>query len=359
MSIRVRAVAPLAISVGVAFVRSEFTSNFTFHWLTVADRVFGQVRSARTFPNSCCRVVCDVGLFVALGGDREALHKTLVAPATGSVTAAYVMVGRTGAGRRAVLLGLRARCGIGRGCAGSRLDAPYRCFCSGGRPPLRVPQPSCYGGSRRVGTTTFPGVTDRTWCTRWPPREDEAARRRDGRVRWVLSTPWPWWPSGSGSRSCVSAARGGIGSLAALAARRRNRQPTAVARSRTAQRPERTRESVTGGSSAPHEWAGWTSDRPRLLRANRERRPPATTDASRPARPPHARSLCAETDKGCGQRPHRLGRRWYLGHHGCVDRGQRDASVGPVGGQVVANRPAAGAPMRGLLNVDKVESSRW
>jgi len=43
MSTRLKAVLPLTLSIGLlAFLASELALNFTFHWVTVQDGVFGK-----------------------------------------------------------------------------------------------------------------------------------------------------------------------------------------------------------------------------------------------------------------------------------------------------------------------------
>ena len=43
MSTRLKAIAPLTLSIGIlAFLASEVALNFTFHWVTVQDGVFGK-----------------------------------------------------------------------------------------------------------------------------------------------------------------------------------------------------------------------------------------------------------------------------------------------------------------------------
>ena len=94
MSTRVRAIALLAISIGVvAFLWSEFALNFSFHWVTVQDGVFGKSRILRAFPARAPGVVRDVGAPVRDGGRRGcAACKTLIAASPGTVAAGFVMV---------------------------------------------------------------------------------------------------------------------------------------------------------------------------------------------------------------------------------------------------------------------------
>jgi Protein of unknown function (DUF1097) len=92
MSQRLKQRAPLAISIGViAFLWSEFTLNFNLHWFTVSDGVFGKFGLPEKFQLVLPATFVTWGLYYALGGDRAALRKTLIAATTGSVGAIVIM----------------------------------------------------------------------------------------------------------------------------------------------------------------------------------------------------------------------------------------------------------------------------
>ena len=43
MSARAKAIAPLAVVIGIlSFLWTEFSLNFTFHWVTVQDELLGR-----------------------------------------------------------------------------------------------------------------------------------------------------------------------------------------------------------------------------------------------------------------------------------------------------------------------------
>lgn len=93
MSARVRAVAPLAVAVAaVAFVWSEFALNFSFHWLTVSDGVFGKLGLPENFQLVLPASFVTWGLFFALGADGRALRNVMTAATTGAIAAVVVMV---------------------------------------------------------------------------------------------------------------------------------------------------------------------------------------------------------------------------------------------------------------------------
>jgi hypothetical protein len=92
MSDRLKQTAPLAISIGVlAFLWSEFALNFNLHWFTVADGVFGKFGLPQNFQIVLPATFVTWGLFFALGSDRAALRKTLIACTTGSLGAVVIM----------------------------------------------------------------------------------------------------------------------------------------------------------------------------------------------------------------------------------------------------------------------------
>jgi hypothetical protein len=93
MATRLKAVIPLTVSIGVlAFLASEVALNFTFHWVTVQDGVFGKYGLPRGFHLVLPALFVAWGLFFLLGADRAALGKTMIAAATGSIFAGIAMV---------------------------------------------------------------------------------------------------------------------------------------------------------------------------------------------------------------------------------------------------------------------------
>ena len=92
MSERLKHTGPLAISLGlVAFLWSEFTLNFNLHWFTVADGIFGKFGLPEKFQLVLPATFVTWGLYYALGANRAALRKTLIACATGTVGAIVIM----------------------------------------------------------------------------------------------------------------------------------------------------------------------------------------------------------------------------------------------------------------------------
>jgi hypothetical protein len=92
MSHRLKQAVPLAISVAlVAFVWSEISLNFNLHWFTVADGVFGKFGLPEKFQLVLPATFVTWGLYYALGADRSALRKTLIAACTGTVGAIVIM----------------------------------------------------------------------------------------------------------------------------------------------------------------------------------------------------------------------------------------------------------------------------
>ena len=73
MSSRVKAVTPLAIAVGVvAFLWCELALNFSFHWVTVADGVFGKFGLPKNFQLVLPASFVTWGLSFLLGADGRA-----------------------------------------------------------------------------------------------------------------------------------------------------------------------------------------------------------------------------------------------------------------------------------------------
>jgi Protein of unknown function (DUF1097) len=92
MSDRLKKVTPLAISIAVvAFLWSEFTLNFNLHWNTVADGVFGKFGLPENFQLVLPATFVTWGLYFALGANRAALRKTLIAATTGTIGAVVIM----------------------------------------------------------------------------------------------------------------------------------------------------------------------------------------------------------------------------------------------------------------------------
>jgi len=92
MSNRIRATAPLAISIGViAFLWSEFSLNFNLHWFTVADGVFGKFGLPEKFQLVLPASFVTWGLYYTLGANRKALRKTMIAATTGTIGAVVIM----------------------------------------------------------------------------------------------------------------------------------------------------------------------------------------------------------------------------------------------------------------------------
>jgi hypothetical protein len=92
MSTRLKAVLPLTVSIGVlAFLASEVALNFTFHWFTVQDGVFGKYGLPQNLQLVLPALFVSWGLFFLLGADRAALGKTVIAAVTGSIFAGIAM----------------------------------------------------------------------------------------------------------------------------------------------------------------------------------------------------------------------------------------------------------------------------
>jgi hypothetical protein len=92
MSSRAKAVTPLAIAVGVvAFLWCELALNFSFHWVTVTDGVFGKFGLPENFQLVLPASFVTWGLFFLLGADGRALRNTMIAATTGSLAALFIM----------------------------------------------------------------------------------------------------------------------------------------------------------------------------------------------------------------------------------------------------------------------------
>lgn len=94
MGARVKAIAPLAIVVGVlSFLWTEFSLNFTFHWVTVQDELAGdgQLGLPEDFHLILPTAFISWGLFFAAGGDNAAAGKIFLASVFGTVAALITM----------------------------------------------------------------------------------------------------------------------------------------------------------------------------------------------------------------------------------------------------------------------------
>jgi hypothetical protein len=93
MSTRLKAVLPLTVSIGLlAFLASEVALNFTFHWVTVQDGVFGEYGLPQNFHLILPALFVTWGLYFMLGANRAALSRTVIAAATGTIGAGIAMV---------------------------------------------------------------------------------------------------------------------------------------------------------------------------------------------------------------------------------------------------------------------------
>jgi hypothetical protein len=92
MATRLKAVIPLTVSIGVlAFLASELALNFTFHWVTVQDGVFGKYGLPQGLHMVLPALFVSWGLFFLLGADNAAIGKTITAAATGAIGAGIAM----------------------------------------------------------------------------------------------------------------------------------------------------------------------------------------------------------------------------------------------------------------------------
>src|ERR1700755_2516883 len=80
MAARLKAMAPLTISIGVlAYVATWLALNFTFHWVTVQDGVFGKYGLPHSTHLVLPAIFVGWGLFFITGATRAAFGKTTVA----------------------------------------------------------------------------------------------------------------------------------------------------------------------------------------------------------------------------------------------------------------------------------------
>src|SRR3954452_18098488 len=92
MGSRLKAVIPLVVSIGVlAFLATELALNFTFHWVTVQDAVFGKYGLPQNLHLVLPALFVSWGLFFLLGVDTAAVGKTITAAFTGALFAGIAM----------------------------------------------------------------------------------------------------------------------------------------------------------------------------------------------------------------------------------------------------------------------------
>ncbi len=92
MSARMKAIAPLAIVIGVlSWLWTEFSLNFTFHWVTQKDEVLGSFGVPEHFHLILPIAFISWGLFFAAGGDNAAFGKIFIACVFGTVAALITM----------------------------------------------------------------------------------------------------------------------------------------------------------------------------------------------------------------------------------------------------------------------------
>jgi hypothetical protein len=93
MATRLKAVLPLTVSIGLlAFLASEVALNFSFHWVTAQNGVFGAYGLPENIHLVLPALFVSWGLYFILGADRAALGKTVTAAATGTIAAGVAMV---------------------------------------------------------------------------------------------------------------------------------------------------------------------------------------------------------------------------------------------------------------------------
>ena len=92
MGTRLKAVLPLVVSIGVlAFLATELALNFTFHWVTVQDGVFGKYGLPQGFHLALPAIFVAWGLYFLLGANGAAFGKTVTAALTGTIGATLTM----------------------------------------------------------------------------------------------------------------------------------------------------------------------------------------------------------------------------------------------------------------------------
>jgi len=89
MSTRLKAVLPLTLSIGLlAFLASELALNFTFHWVTVKNGVFGAYGVPQSLQLALPAIFVGWGLYFLVG---TSFSKTLIATLTGAIGATLTM----------------------------------------------------------------------------------------------------------------------------------------------------------------------------------------------------------------------------------------------------------------------------
>jgi hypothetical protein len=92
MAARLKAIVPLTLSIGVlAFLATELALNFTFHWVTVKNGVFGAYGVPQSIQLALPAIFVGWGLYFLLGADGAALGKTATAALTGTIGAGLAM----------------------------------------------------------------------------------------------------------------------------------------------------------------------------------------------------------------------------------------------------------------------------
>jgi hypothetical protein len=91
MGARAKAIFPLALVIGIlSFAWTEFSLNFTFHWVTVKDLGIG-LEQPENFHLILPTAFIAWGLFFAAGGDNAAFGKIFLAAVFGTVAALVTM----------------------------------------------------------------------------------------------------------------------------------------------------------------------------------------------------------------------------------------------------------------------------
>ena len=76
MGPRLKAIAPLALSIGIlAFVATWLALNFTFHWVTVHYGVFGKYGLPQNIHLALPAIFVGWGVYFLLGADSAALAR--------------------------------------------------------------------------------------------------------------------------------------------------------------------------------------------------------------------------------------------------------------------------------------------
>ena len=92
MGPRAKAIAPLALVIGViSFLWTEFSLNFTIHWVTNNLPAAAGVDQPKSFHLILPAAFITYGLFFAAGGDNAAFGKIFLAAVFGSVAALVTM----------------------------------------------------------------------------------------------------------------------------------------------------------------------------------------------------------------------------------------------------------------------------